>query len=438
MTPETEERLIGSIEAGRLMLVCGAGLSMAQPSALPSAVAVSEACFDKYALSVPGLDAGLRGNLEALAEHFAGMKTLVPVFIRTLVPWDRFNKPTNAGHRAVADFLLTGASPAALSSNYDTLIEDSARRMGADFRASLDGDEARVHRTQYAPLLKVHGCMMLDRDETVWVKSQLGAGKIKARIDNSTVWMASELREKDILVVGFWSDWDYLNTILTAAMTDVSPLSVTVVAPTDEATLQAKAPELWALAHAEHVTFELVSEDGAQFLDDLRRAYSRGFLRKVVAAGQPNFQEVTGQPFNLDQCDCPDFDSDTLYRLRCDAEGIPPGKPAKQKSPILSAPLGLFHLQLRQAGAAVTDTGYTLGNRTIRVVNGANKFLTSMAAEFHDAPSVAVAELTVAIGAEDLPLPANVVREGTPGDIMRPGARGRWLNYAGAMQELGL
>src|SRR6185437_11489947 len=116
-----EERLIGSIEAGRLLLVCGAGLSMAEPSKLPSAAAVSETCYHRYAIAVAELDAQLKWNLEALAEHFAGLGTLTSVFIRTLVPWEQFIKPPNAGHQAIADFLLTGASPAALSTNYDPL-----------------------------------------------------------------------------------------------------------------------------------------------------------------------------------------------------------------------------------------------------------------------------------------------------------------------------
>jgi hypothetical protein len=30
-------------------------------------------------------------------------------------------------------------------------------------------------------------------------------------------WMAANLREKDLLVVGFWSDWSYLNAVLAEA-----------------------------------------------------------------------------------------------------------------------------------------------------------------------------------------------------------------------------
>jgi len=65
------------MNAGRLLVVCGAGLSMAAPSNLPSARAVAERCFDKYRLeSNPNCDIALRSDLEALAEHFAGIDAL--------------------------------------------------------------------------------------------------------------------------------------------------------------------------------------------------------------------------------------------------------------------------------------------------------------------------------------------------------------------------
>ena len=76
------------MNAGRLLVVCGAGLSMAPPSSLPSARAVAERCFDKYRLeSDPNCDLALRDNLEALAEYFAELNTLQSVFIEHLVPW---------------------------------------------------------------------------------------------------------------------------------------------------------------------------------------------------------------------------------------------------------------------------------------------------------------------------------------------------------------
>jgi hypothetical protein len=133
MGPETRTRLLAFMNAGRLLVVCGAGLSMAAPSSLPSARTVAERCFDKYRVeSDPDCDVSLRGDLEALAEHFAGLNTLESIFIERLVPWPAFVRPSNAGHAAVADFLITRAAVAGISSNYDTLIE--RRGMGLWFR----------------------------------------------------------------------------------------------------------------------------------------------------------------------------------------------------------------------------------------------------------------------------------------------------------------
>jgi hypothetical protein len=143
----------------------------------------------------------LRADLEALAEHFAGLNTLKSVFIKHLVPWRAFVRPPNAGHPAIADFLITRAAIAGISSNYDALIERGAWDYGSDFQGSLDGDEATVDATQHAPLLKFHGCSHRDRLSTIRARSQLTEPTIAARIDRSRIWMAANLRQKDLLIV---------------------------------------------------------------------------------------------------------------------------------------------------------------------------------------------------------------------------------------------
>jgi hypothetical protein len=421
------------------MLVSGAGLSMAAPSNLPSARAVAEACFDKYVVAIdPYCDRALRGNLEAFAGHFVPLGTFRPVFIGELVPWNLFIQQPNPGHTAIADFLLTRAAVAALSSNYDFLIERCAWDYGAEFHASLDGDQATVQSTRHGPLLKFHGCQNLDPEETVWTKLQLNEPIIASRIEKSRVWMAANLREKDLLAVGFWTDWAYLNEVIGNALTGVTPLSVTVVDMATAQQLQDKAPDLWNLAHAEHVTFTHVQQDGAQFLDELRRAYSRSFLRKVIRAGVGVFEAETGMPCDPQWLEVPDHGSQVLYDLRRDAEGVPHTLPARQKSPLVSEPLGLFHLLLRRAGATQTLEGYSYSGQTIRVVNGANAVLSMMAARYAEPPSLPVAAITAAIGAINLGLPDDIVRTGTPGDIVRPATASRWLDFAGAREALGL
>lgn len=121
--------------------------------------------------------------------------------------------------------------------------------------------------------------------------------------------------------------------MLGTALVDVQPLSVTVVdlSPTDA--LKDKAPDLWNIAHAENVVFEHVQESGADVLDDLRRAYSTSYLRQVLAAGKDAIEEATGAPCNPDWLIMEEFDSETLYAWRRDAEGVSSAEPATRIRP---------------------------------------------------------------------------------------------------------
>lgn len=437
LSPEIQAQLLASMNAGRLVVVCGAGLSMAPPSNLPSARRVAEMCFDAYRLTVdPNCDVALRENLEALAEHFVGMNTLESVFIEGIVPWRAFIKPANPGHAAIADFLIIRAFIAGLSTNYDTLIERSAWDKGFDFRAALDGDDAIIQATRQGPLLKFHGCAVQDRRATVWAPSQLTEPTIAARIEKTKTWMAANLRQRDLLVVGFWSDWTYLNDVIGAALKDVAPLSVTVVDLSDAQQLEQKAPDLWALAHGENVTFEHVRESGADVLDQLRRAFSRNFLRQMLNAGRAAIEEEIGEQGNPGWFEVADQSSEALYALRRDAEGVPVGKPATQLRPANCEALGYFHLLLRRAGAQEHPDGYELNGRTIRVLNGAGALLSKIQSRFVEAPSLPAADVIVAVGATDLGVPANVVRRGQAGSLVRPAAGGVWLDTMRARVEL--
>lgn len=314
MDPNIKQRLLASIEANRLVVLLGAGLSMAPPSSLPAAAAMAAACFDEYtAMAHPACDMALRTDLEALARHFVNQQTLESVFIDRLVPWRAFVRPPNGGHAAIADFLITRALASALSTNYDVLIERCATTYGAEFYGSLDGDEANVHSTTHSALLKFHGCCQRDRRATVWTKAQLAEeGVIATRIAKSTTWIAANLREKDILVVGFWSDWAYFNDILGAAFANVAPLSVTLVDPGDAALLQAKAPDLWALAHRDGVALTHVQQSGASVLDELRQGFSLGILRRVLRAGCQLFEAETGVPCDPALMETIAFDTESL------------------------------------------------------------------------------------------------------------------------------
>lgn len=396
-------------------------------------------CFDAYQLTIdPQIDPRLRDDLEALAEHFVGLNTLNAVFIEHLVPWEEFERPPNPGHAAVADFLITKTVVAGLSSNYDKLIERCAWDYGADFRGSLDGVQATVVSHKQAPLLKFHGCAHIDRGSTVWAASQLHDPTVSDRVAKSKVWMAANLRQKDLLVVGFWSDWDYLNQVLGDAVQGLDPLSVTVIDPSPTAALQTKAPGLWALAHQPQVTFSHIQQSGADALDELRRAFSERYAHQVLAAGRALFIAKTGVACDPAWLTVAGLDGEALYDWRRDAEGIPAGKPATAKSPQNVDLLGYFHLLLRRAGAAQQTRGYLLGGQSIRVVNGGGSDLSIVARRFIEAPAAPTADVFVAAGSMDLGLPSHIVRPGTAGSVVRPGVGGKWLTIEQAQAELGI
>jgi len=250
--------------------------------------------------------------------------------------------------------------------------------------------------------------------------------------------MAANLRQKDLLIVGFWSDWEYLNAIISAALGEVQPLSVTVIDLLPADVLQQKAPELWQIAHADNVTFEHVRESGADALDELRRAFSASYLRQVLVGGRVIFEHTTGIVCDPTWLEMADFDSETLYGWRRDAEGVSTAEPATRIRPGNSEALGFFHLLLRRAGATQRADGYDLNGRVIRVINGAESVLGSLRAKFIEPPVATTADIVVAVGATDLGVPSNVVRSGRVGDLVRPETGGRWLDLPSARAELNI
>jgi hypothetical protein len=140
--------------------------------------------------------------------------------------------------------------------------------------------------------------------------------------------MAAHLRQKDLLVVGFWSDWEHLNAVIGSALADVDPLSVTVIDPSPIDALEDKPPDLWAIAHADNVTFTHVRASGADELDEFRQAFSQSYARQVLGAGRAIFEEKTGAACDPTWLDAAAFDSETLCDWGRDAEGVPRTQPA--------------------------------------------------------------------------------------------------------------
>ncbi|MGC2660676.1 MAG: hypothetical protein WA324_22195, partial [Bryobacteraceae bacterium] len=144
MDADLKERLLNSIEADRLVVLSGAGLSMSPPSNLPSAKELAIHCANQYRIQTGNVFPADEGeNLEKLAEYYAARGELYSTFISRLIPRRRFLQHPNAGHFAIADFMASGVVECVVSTNVDFLIEDAAKSLGEPYYpADIDGDEA--------------------------------------------------------------------------------------------------------------------------------------------------------------------------------------------------------------------------------------------------------------------------------------------------------
>ena len=371
----------------------------------------------------------MRDNLEALANHVHSSGMLKTVWIERLVPWECFLRPPNGGHQAMADLLIVGAAEAVLSGNYDSLIEDCGKGYGFDFRAALDGDEALAVSGKQKPLLKFHGCSQIGRASTIWTPSQLNDQDVIQRLQNIKTWMASNLRNKDLLIVGFWSDWHYLNDVLQEVLANVSPVSVTVIDPLEPEELEVKAPGLWSIANGSDVKFRHLQASGADALAELRKAFSTSYMSKAIAAGQQAMEQEIGGEVDPSWLEIDDLSNEALHQWRRDAEGKPNRAAPTKLGPENTELFGYFHLILRRAGAQRVVGCYELNGKTIRVVNGAGSILSSMKERFAKPPVAAQEDIVVAAGAQDVAVPSNIVREEIPGNVVRASSSARWLDF---------
>lgn len=429
-------RLLGAVETDSLVFLCGAGLSMPSPSDLPSAAKVSQVCYDKW-LPTEALDPALRQDVDRLAGHFHARGDFEKIFIR-LVPWNDLVGPPNNGHAAVADLLISRGAHAALSANFDSMIEHWAAERKIEMQGALTGQDA-VTFTNTNPLIKFHGCMRRAKEKTLWTQGQLAEPAVQRCVQSCSQWMNLHLPGKHLVVVGFWTDWGYLNDVLANAFAIDNASSVTVIDPGSTADLQAKAPKLWAKLNSVSHEFEHVPASGADALEELRTAYSRTWARKFYSLGQA-LALAAGDAVPV----VAPFDAlagEDLYKLRRDAEGIPYTRAATLKAPAASAAHAAYvHVMLLNAGATNLGAWLQHGGRSIRVVNGAGQGLTDVQGRYKEPPTVAQSEIVVCAGAIELGVPARVIAPGRGASTIRPtpGGSTRWLTLEQSRVELGL
>jgi hypothetical protein len=259
-----------------------------------------------------------------------------------------------------------------------------------------------------------------------------------SNIATSAHWLSVRLLDRDLIIIGYWTDWDYLNAVLERTLGAVHPARVIVVDPADAASFEAKAPVLYRLGTSTNKPFYHVGVSGADFLARLRNAFSRSFIRRILYCGSEEYVDLTGVAPDPGIIEPPNLENKFLWSMRRDLEGRRPYEPATERTPPDEPLLGLTLLQLRAAGAVADGAYWLLRNLRVRVLRASNQPLHRIKAAFDReiAPTIAP-NIIIAVGAETQTLPSNIVRSRTTATIAR-GSSSQWFTRTEAIQELRL
>lgn len=428
------EYALDGVMNDRQVVLLGAGLSMAAPSSLPSAWALAQEAKAKYDMQHGATRPPLSPDIEEQADFFFRRGELSTVYLANLIDNHAFAGIPNAGHSATADLLLCGALRLGITTNVDTLIETAGHHLLGQVFVGIDGHAAAAAPISVSPLLKIHGCWTIDRPNTVWTQSQIATEPVKSRIDHSAEWLAQQLLNRDLLIIGYSTDWTYLNTVLEKALGAVNPARILIVDPVASADYIEKAPFLAALGDGcANGNFHLRAS-GDEFLERLRTEYSRSFVRQALIHGVALYEEVYGAAPSGDLLEAPQISNQEFWQVRRDLLGCEPFKPVVASRPHAEPLVGLTILQLRRLGAVADGSYWALNGDRFRIIRAANEALHKVEARYarETAPAVAP-DVVVAVGAQDLGLPANVARAPT-GTIAR-GANSRWITREAAQRE---
>ena len=337
MTPTTIPNGIDlaftALLAQRLAVIAGAGLSMAAPSHLPSAWKLAERAKTEYGLQWGASKPPLSDDIEAQAEFFFAHNELQTVYLATLIDRHAFAGRPNPGHLAIADLMLSHTIQTVVTTNVDVLVETAGNELFGQIEAGIDGVDVAALPPDAVPMLEIHGCRHADWLNTVWAPSQLTIEPVLGKVASSIPWISQRLLNRDLLIVGYWTDWDYLNQILTQAMNATNPSRVIVVDPADAATFPTKAPALFDLGQRAANGFYHVKVSGADFLMALRRKFSDYIVRAVLHSGAAAYIEEKGVAPDPAWLERPAMDDTQSWLLRRDLLGCAPNAPAVSRTP---------------------------------------------------------------------------------------------------------
>ena len=246
------------------------------------------------------------------------------------------------------------------------------------------------------------------------------------------------LLDRDLLIVGYSTDWNYLNQVLESAIGTVSPTRVIVVDPCESEEFAEKAPMLYELGQRASDEFCHVRCSGHEFLNRLRVDFSRIFVRSALNAGRSAYCDVVGEAPEDHWFEPLSDDPEVLWQTRRDLEGCQPNQPSTMRNAPDEPLLGLTVLQLRARGATPMGSFWRINNRTVRIVRAPNRLLHDVEAIYsRESPPAIAPDVVIAVGAEAVSLPRSVARVSQPDSIVR-GSSPMWLSREAAVEEFAL
>ena len=139
--------------------------------------------------------------------------------------------------------------------------------------------------------------------------------------------------------------------------------------------------------------------------------------------------------------DLPDIlASNDLYSLRKDLCGCSSTRPAGLRRPDDAMYMvGAYVLAVLAAGGTVEGVYFSLHGRAVRVINCANRLLSSVQADFaNDLGTARNCDAVVCVGALDVGVPGDLVRGQESRTIVRQGWDGEWMTGESARELLGI
>jgi hypothetical protein len=434
------QRLLASIASDSLVILCGAGLSMAGDCEISSAWHVAQSCAQTYRMKTGfDLPKGLAEDIESMAEYFFEREELESVLFKLLIDWSEFHQKTpNTGHVTIADFLAARVCSLVLSTNLDTMIEKAAEKIGEpDFFPTVrETDLNQKHN--HAPLLKIHGCATRSRNESLWCKNQLERDPLKTRIPALVRWMQGYIPNRTLLIVGFWTDWLYLNKVLEDAIASTEPRCVILVDPDSDEKLEAKSPALWKWAK-ERTNFIHIRSSGDKFLEELRWRVSYHHIWQAWQKGREIFSSVLGGEAPSDPVAIlQQLANDDLYDLRRDLCGVPSNAVVRDNAANESqALIGALQLAIGSIGALDSHL-FNLEGESLRLLNTPNRPISAVKKLFSaEPPDPSPPNRTICVGAiDDGGVPEDIIGRGEPQAIIRNTLAPSWETHERLLTEV--